>query len=550
MSKAEKINCPLCNDAVDKLLYRYHIDSERKVIEKIKVDHPAWTEMDGVCGRCVDYYQVAIVQEQRMLPSVGPYFSIKSADDFIILPTGLRVDAHPRFTGKGVTICFLDSGFCPHPDLVKHTNRIKEIVDVTGSNKTMAPGIADNTEWHGTMTTVVCAGDGFLSHGLYTGIANEADLVLVKVQNAEGKITTENIVKGLQWILNNHQRHNIRIVNMSLSDDAVCSYKESEVSQLAEALIENGITVVAAAGNDEHGNIHPPASSLNVIAVGGVNDENSLDVGGIKAYHSSYGITVDAFMKPELVAHAMWIAAPILPGTNEQEEANALYQVLNAGDGLLISELNKYIGKTKLDAALMNGAGEAMIREAVIKRIQDAKYISPHYMHVDGTSFAAPIVTAVIAQLLEANPQLTPGMIREVLFSTSKRIDTIMPERQGFGVIQPRKALLKVLRREIITKPHSSPYINRDKNSIEFYIQNDNAEQISLAGLFNNWAEDVLLMEPGRNGLWRIEIPILDEGRYEYKFLINGRNWVEDIDNPYRLPDGFNGFNSLLIIQN
>jgi hypothetical protein len=57
-------------------------------------------------------------------------------------------------------------------------------------------------------------------------------------------------------------------------------------------------------------------------------------------------------------------------------------------------------------------------------------------------------------------------------------------------------------------------------------------------------------MEPGSNGLWKIEIPLLPGGRYEYKFLVDSRNWIEDVDNPYRLPDGFNGFNSLLIIQN
>ena len=56
--------------------------------------------------------------EQRLLPSIGPYFPVKSVDDFVILPTGLRLDADPRYTGKGITICFIDSGFSLHPDLV------------------------------------------------------------------------------------------------------------------------------------------------------------------------------------------------------------------------------------------------------------------------------------------------------------------------------------------------------------------------------------------------------------------------------------------------
>ena len=189
------------------------------------------------------------------------------------------------------------------------------------------------------------------------------------------------------------------------------------------------------------------------------------------------------------------------------------------------------------------------IRSAIIQRIQNCKYISPNYMHVDGTSFAAPIVSCVIAQLLEANPLLDVRDIRHVLFNTAKRIESILPERQGFGIIQPRKAILKVLQKQNIMKLHPSPFINEQKNTIEFFIENTCAEEISLAGSFNHWANDVLLMEPTKNGFWKIEIPMLPEGKYRYKFLIDHKHWMEDIDNPYREPDGFNGFNSILVIE-
>ena len=65
------------------------------------------------------------------------------------------------------------------------------------------------------------------------------------------------------------------------------------------------------------------------------------------------------------------------------------------------------------------------MREAIVQPVQEAKYISPHFMHVDGTSFAAPIVRSVVAQMLEVNPRLTPAMIREALFSTAKRINNL-----------------------------------------------------------------------------------------------------------------------------
>jgi serine protease AprX len=549
----EPINiiCPLCSDKVDKLLYRYHLDGERAVLEKIKMHNPGWTENDGACGRCVDYYHTEIVMQQRILPEIGPHFSIRSADDFVILPIGLRLNADQRFTGKGVTICFIDSGFYLHPDLVNHRNRVKEIVDITDIKKIKEYFTEPHKEsWHGTMTSVVCAGDGYLSNGLYKGIASDAELVLLKVQNDAGRITTENIVKALEWVSQNHKAYDIRIVNMSLGDDEAISYKQSEIDKLAEKLIAEGIIIVAAAGNDENASVKPPANSPNVIAVGGIDDDNNLQASVSRLYHSSFGKTIDEFMKPELVAHAIWIAAPILPGTKEQEESAILYDLLQLPDSLLPEGLSKNISQTDLEQSVFQSTDATILRKALVQRIQTCKYISGHYMHVDGTSFAAPVVSAVIAQLLEANPGLSPAIVREVLFSTAKRIETLPAERQGFGVVNPKKSLLKILKREVIMQPEESPQINYNRNSIEFYTQHDCAFQIALAGTFNYWAHDTLLLEPGRNGSWKIEIPMLPAGRYQYKFFADDKVWLEDVNNPYREPDGFSGFNSILVIEN
>lgn len=554
MQNRERLICPLCQDVVDKLLYRFHIDNERTVLEKIKRDHPDWLVGDGICSRCLDYYHVEIIRENRLLPSIGPYFPVKSVDDFVILPTGLRLDADPRFTGKGITICFIDSGFSLHPDLVAAKNRIKKILDITAGDQyhSSGPGKLQTDKqsaWHGTMTTVVCAGDGWLSKGLYKGIASDAELVLLKVQDPEGRIMTDYIVKALEWVLENHKKMGIRIINCSLGGDESGSYKDSRVDRLAELLIAEGVVIVAAVGNDEHSKIHAPANSLNVIAVGGIDDGNQLDEGKDKAYHSSYGKTIDNLMKPELVAHAIWVAAPILNETKEQEEAATLYQMLSLPEAELEEALKRKFPATQLDGVILQG-NDTMSKKQIIKtRIQTAKYISPFYMHVDGTSFSAPVVSAVIAQLLEGDPALTPNQIRQILFQTSKRITGIMPERQGFGMIQPRKAILKVLKKECIVKAMESPFINRKQNTIEFIIQHHSAEQISLAGSFNQWAEDVLLLTPGLEGIWKIVIPLLPEGHYRYKFLADGKCWFEDIHNPYREPDGYDGFNSLFFIE-
>ncbi|GAB2817416.1 S8 family serine peptidase [Ferruginibacter profundus] len=547
----EKIICPLCNDAVDRLLYRFHTESEQVILEKIKLHNPEWADEDGICSRCLDYFNTEILLEQKMLPEIGPYFPVKSADDFIILPTPIRVNTNPKYSGKGVTICFIDSGFYLHPDLVQNKNRIKKIVDITTA-KTTAKYFSQphNSSWHGTMTSVVCAGDGYLSNGLYKGIASEASLVLLKVMNEEGKITTENIAKALQWVKSNHLKYNIRLVNMSLGDDATGMWANSKVDLLAEELIAKGITIVAAAGNDDKASIRPPANAPNVIAVGGWDDNNCLNGNENKLYHSSYGKTADELYKPELIANAIWIAAPILPGTPAREAAAALYELHQCSDGELQEKICTLGVKAGISYSETGKKDVTFIRQQITDRIQQCKYISPHYMHVDGTSFAAPIVTAVIAQLLEINPNLTPAHIRTILFSTAKRLPSLPAEQQGYGIIHPGKAIIKTLQNFFSMKQHTSPFINKRKKAIEFYIQNPCASHISLAGSFNHWAHDALLMEPTKNGLWKIEIPMLPKGTYQYKFFVDDKVWLEDIDNPYRQPDGLNGFNSLLLIEN
>lgn len=549
MEKA-RIICPLCQDEVDKLLYRYHLDAERVVLDQIRSQNPSWTNGDGICSRCVDYYHTELVMQQRIMPGIGPHFPVRTADDFIVLPTGIRVDADPHFTGKGITICFIDSGFYPHPDLQVYRTRIKAMIDLTDPNR--AEGYfhqPDQSSWHGTMTSVVCAGDGFLSHGLYKGIASDADLVLLKVQDDEGRILPCNIEKALHWVLDHYQQYNIRIVNMSLGTDEALSYRESVIDQLADELDSKGVVLVAAVGNNQEAAIKPPANAPSVIAVGGLDDQNRVDTIDYQLYHSSYGCTIDALMKPELIAPAIWVAAPILPGSREQVESTILHSLLQLPDSEIPRQLRESISATQLDPLSLDTTDPSILKDIIRKRIQHAKYISSDYMHVDGTSFAAPIVTAIIAQLLESNPALSPTRIRRLLFSSAKRLPQFPAERQGFGIVHPRKAVMKVKRTEGDFTLEHSPIVNLSQKTITFYMQHDCASQVSLAGSFNGWLTDVLLMEPGMGGSWKIDIPLLPEGRYQYKFFIDDKTWMEDVNNPFREPDGYSGFNSLFTIN-
>ncbi len=91
-----------------------------------------------------------------------------------------------------------------------------------------------------------------------------------------------------------------------------------------------------------------------------------------------------------------------------------------------------------------------------------------------------------------------------------------------------------------------SPIINRRKKLIEFHIVNPCAHRITVAGSFNKWARDQFPLQKSDDGMWKITIPLLPHGKYQYKFFIDEHMQMEDIENPYREPDGITGFNSLL----
>ena len=82
-----------------------------------------------------------------------------------------------------------------------------------------------------------------------------------------------------------------------------------------------------------------------------------------------------------------------------------------------------------------------MIRQIIALKLRRENVITKHYKYVDGTSFSAPIVSSVAAQMLEANPNLTPQQIKRILISTAERLPHYEVDRQGWGVIDPRRAV-------------------------------------------------------------------------------------------------------------
>lgn len=364
-----------------------------------------------------------------------------------ILPIAERLQADGRFAGRGVTIAFLDAGFYGHPDLTTPRNRVVAYCDVIDNRteRRVMPD-PDASSWHGMMTSVVCAGNGALSDGRYRGLAYESELVLVKV-GTMSRVRHDDIREGIQWVIENRQRFSIRVLNISCGGDYEASYLSDPLSRAAEEAVRAGITVVCAAGNSgydpRHHPVLPPASSPAVISVGGFDDAHGAQPGRKGLYHSSYGPTLDGLQKPEVIAPAIWVAAPILPGTPTAAQAALLAALDRASDDEMAQVLDEHAGvDPEFDATRRD---PYHIRNLLELKRRDQKVISKHYKHVDGTSFAAPIVASVVAQMLEANPSLTPGQLKKILIDTAQRLPDVNPDRQGWGVVNPAGAVARAL---------------------------------------------------------------------------------------------------------
>ena len=409
---------------------------EADVATLVAANTPGWSPGDGLCRECARRFATALEELRRHGASPGA-----------ILPTPLRLGASETYRGRGITIAFLDSGFYAHPDLVEPENRILAYVDVTRTRRRAHDlRVPDESSWHGTMTSVVACGNGRLSGGLYRGVASEARLVLVKVGTMR-RITHEDIQRGLEWVVRNRRRYGIRIVNVSCGGDYEASYLQDGLSQAAERASREGILVCAAVGNLGHVPGHPvlpPASAPSALTVGGLDDQNRLAFAAYEMYHSSFGPTVDGLQKPEVIAPGIWVAAPILPGTPTAAQAELLSRLAAASDAGMQTVLASHPGvDAELDAAA--GLVPALLRQLVRLKMRDQKVISGAYKHVDGTSFASPIVASIAAQMLEANPRLAPYEVKRIAVGTARRIAGVEVDRQGWGAVDARAAVRAAL---------------------------------------------------------------------------------------------------------
>lgn len=293
--------------------------------------------------------------------------------------------------GEGVGVAILDTGIYPHPDFTTGKNRIVAFYDVINGRK-----IPYDDNGHGTHVAGIIAGNGSESKGEYKGVAPKCNIISVKVLNHKGNGNVSDVLQGLQWVVDNKERYNIRVVNISVGTSSTDSMdEESALVRGVNAVWDAGIIVVVAAGNNgpKPKSISTPGISRKVITVGASDDDIPVELAGVRAKdYSGRGPTQACIKKPDVIA----------PGSN-------------------IVSCNASRGKNTFS-------------------IFGTRRDYSMYTVKSGTSMATPIVSGAIVLLLSVYPEMTNQEVKLRIKNSS--VDLGQPwSKQGWGLLNIKDLL-------------------------------------------------------------------------------------------------------------
>jgi serine protease AprX len=288
----------------------------------------------------------------------------------------LGLGAIPGVTGAGVTVAVVDSGISAHPALAGKV--IANVSKISGDPST------DDAHGHGTHIAGIIAGNSNASKyvtPLYQGgIAPDVKLVNVRVLGADGTGWTSDVIAGIEWVIENRAKYNIRAINLSLGHPVT---EPSVTDPLCIAVMKataSGIVVIVSAGNSGKaadgrpilGGITSPGNSPYAITVGAMNTKGTVKRSDdVMTTYSSRGPTkFEHAVKPDVVAPGNKIVSLEASGTYLQRNYPQFHMAGKWGNS---------------------------------------------YMHLSGTSMSAAVVTAGVALLMQGNPKITTTQLKIAL---------------------------------------------------------------------------------------------------------------------------------------
>ncbi len=280
--------------------------------------------------------------------------------------------------GSGVSIAILDSGLdTTHPDFTNIGYQESFISQDYGYPS--EEGTLD-LHGHGTHVAGIAAGGG-----PFPGVATGAELVNLKVADMFGSASVAAVIAALDRAV----EQNVDVVSISLGFGLSDPWGSEDIlAHAVNKVVEQGIPVVAAAGNEADASIpfmtiNTPASAKQVISVGATNGSQHV------IHFSSQGPTYDFRPDPDIVAPGYQIIGPLASGGVIDLAYNALVDV----------------------------------------SISD-------YIILSGTSMAAPVVSGAIALLLDQFPDASPYALRAALQESAQSLgENESLYSQGSGLV-------------------------------------------------------------------------------------------------------------------
>ena len=359
--------------------------------------------------------------------------------------------------GSGVTVAVVDTGLANHQGLFKdadgqpHSRLVGWVDMVDGRPSPHDPN------GHGTHVAGIIANSQTSSAGEWNSVSPGVQLAAVRVLNEQGYGTYEQVIQGIEWVIEHKDELNIRVMNLSLIAQVQSPYWADPFNQAVMRAWAEGITVVAAAGNSGPGpmTIGVPGNNPYVITVGAFTD-NFTPLDWDDDYltpFSAAGPTLDGFVKPDLLAPGAHIVSTMLPS-------------------------------------------------AFISRNHQANRNSAQYFSMAGTSQAAAVASGVAALTLANNPDLAPDEVKfRLMFTAFPWIDLESTDalyslwQQGAGRISAPDAVYTEvtgsanfgmdIEADLAGEAHYEGFSYFDETTGEFRLR---GEFSNWAGGYGNWA--------------------------------------------------------------